>query len=165
MEFGTVASLQLHIHYVTEVTGFCLGVIPKPHHKQQASSSFSTSISSTMSKRPNDSSLELLSSPKKVARLHSPKPRSANDSTGAARSSSALPIMRTPSSSIRAADTRMVVTGEIPDSPSAHQVNIDIHLIEHVGDHAGHRSHEPFPDSTGLFCLKICFPKLLMTLT
>ena len=83
-----------------------------------------------MSKQPKDSSLELLSSLNKVAVLRSPIPQSPNDSTGAAHSSSGLPIM-TPSSAIRAADAGTGVAGEIPDNLFAHQVNIDPHSIEH----------------------------------
>jgi hypothetical protein len=121
MEFaysGLVVSV-----YVGEVEthDFCLEVFPKPHRKQQASSSFSTTISSTMSNQHKDSSLKPLSYLKKAfERLRSPKPRSANDSTGAARSISAPPIMRTPSSAIRAADAGMTVAGEIqPLCPSS----------------------------------------------
>ena len=83
-----------------------------------------------MSTQPKDSSLRPLPTLKKVfARLRSPKPQSANDSSGAARFGSAPPIMRIPSSAIGAVDTGMFVTGEIPDNPSA--LNIDPHLIEH----------------------------------
>ena len=99
---------------------------PWPHHKQQP---LSTSISSTMSNKRKDSSLNRLSSLKK-ARLRSPIPQSLNDSTGAACSSSAL-MMRTPSSAIRTADSGMAAAGEIPDNPSDHQANIDPHVLEH----------------------------------
>ena len=94
--------------------------------------SFSTSISSTMSNQPKDSSLRPLSYLKTVfARLHLPKSRSMNDSTGAARSSSSPPVMGPPSSAMRTAEAGMAVKGEILDNPSDHQVNINPHLIEH----------------------------------
>ncbi|KIK00736.1 hypothetical protein K443DRAFT_99789 [Laccaria amethystina LaAM-08-1] len=75
-----------------------------------------------MSNQPKDSSVKPLSSLKKVfARLRSPKPRSANDSTSAALSSSAPPVTKTPSSTIRAGDAGMAVAGEMTDNPFAHQ--------------------------------------------
>ena len=116
-----------------ETHDFCLEVNPKPRRKQQAlrfPSQQSTSISSTMSNQPEDSLLNPLSTLDKV-RFRSPRPRYANDSTGTARSSSAPPIMRTPSSAIRLADPEMAVAGEIPDNPFAHYVDIDPHLIKH----------------------------------
>ena len=80
-----------------------------------------------MSNQPKDSSL---SSPESEVfeLLRSPKPRSMNDSTGATRSSAALPIRTTPSSAIHAADAGMAIAGEIPDNLFTHQVNIDPHL-------------------------------------
>ena len=95
-------------------------------------SSFSTSTSSTMSNQPKDSSLKPFSYLKTVfARLRPPKSRSVNNSTGAARSSSSPPVMRTPSSAIGTADAGMAVAGKILDNPSDHKVNINPHLIEH----------------------------------
>ncbi|EDR03892.1 uncharacterized protein LACBIDRAFT_306529 [Laccaria bicolor S238N-H82] len=78
-----------------------------------------------MSNQPKDSSLNPLSSLKKVfARLRSPKPRSANDSTGAARSSSAPPIMRIPSSTIHAPDTGRAVADDQAGHPSHETVQL-----------------------------------------
>ena len=150
--------------YVGEVEkrDFCLEESPKPHRKQQASSSFSTSISSiTMSNQPKDSSL---SSPESEVfeLLRSPKPRSMNDSTGAARSSAALPIRTTPSSTIRAADAGMAIAGEIPDNLFTHQVNIDPHLIRHCRRPCW--TPTAFPCLDWSVPLKILLLKLLMAL-
>ena len=87
-----------------------------------------------MSNQPNDYFLEPLWSLKKaLARLWSPELRSVNLNSVAAnrRPSSAPPILRTPSSAIRAADAGVAVAGEIPNKPFVHQVNIDPHSIKH----------------------------------
>ena len=87
-----------------------------------------------MSNQPNDYFLEPLWSLKTaLARLWSPEPRLANPNIAAAnrRPSSAPPILRTPSSAIRAADVGMAVVGEIPAKLFAHQVNVDPHPIKH----------------------------------
>ena len=108
---------------------FCSEVMPKPHYKQHASSPFQlTSILSTMSNQPKDSSLSSLESAV-FARIHSLRLQSVNGSTGAAPSASAPPVLETPSSATRAADVGMAVAGEIPDNPFTPELNIDPHLI------------------------------------
>ena len=124
-EFASVCVGEVETH------DFCLDVIPKPHHKQQTlhlPSQLPSRLRSMTSNQPKDSSLKPLSSLNKVARLQSPIPRSANDST--ARPSSRPPTM-TPSSAIRAADVGTAVVGEMPDNPLVHQFNINPHLIKH----------------------------------
>ena len=130
-EFAPVCVGEVETH------DFCLDVIPKPHRKQQAlhlPSQFPSRLRSMTSNQPKDSSLKPMSSLNKVARLQSPIPRSANDST--ARSSSRPPTM-TPSSAIRAADAGTAVVGEMPDNPFVHQFNINPHLIKHCRQPGG----------------------------
>ena len=111
--------LRLSVKYVGERSCICTQPYPKQVALAQLHTFPSASISSsTMCIPTNHPFLKPFSSLKKaIARSRSPMPQSTDiASNDLARPSSDLPILITPSSTIRAADIAMPVTSKIPSN-------------------------------------------------